>query len=80
MMQVVHPYQMERQFGGNKINFWDGFNSCVFIFCLNPIGIVGAVADGVSSNFYILIAKSVMDGFAAFFLQEYLNLLLHSHQ
>ncbi len=57
--------QMERQFGGNKINFWDGFNSCVFIFCLNPIGIVGAVADGVSSNFYILIAKSVMDGFAA---------------
>ena len=57
--------QMQQQISGNKINFWDGFNSCVFIFCLNPIGIVGAVADGVSSNFYILIAKSVMDGFAA---------------
>ncbi len=57
--------QMERQFGGDKINFWDGFNACVFIFCLNPIGIVGAVADGVSSNYYILICKSVMDGFAA---------------
>lgn len=57
--------KMAQRISGNKINFWDGFNSCVFVFCLNPIGIVGAVADGVSSNFYILIAKSVMDCFAA---------------
>jgi uncharacterized membrane protein YqgA involved in biofilm formation len=42
----------------------DGFNACAVLFCAAPLGLVGAVADGLSGYFYLLAVKTVMDGLA----------------
>jgi uncharacterized membrane protein YqgA involved in biofilm formation len=42
----------------------DGFNACAVLFCAAPLGLVGAVADGLSNYFYLLAVKAVMDGLA----------------
>jgi uncharacterized membrane protein YqgA involved in biofilm formation len=42
----------------------DGFNACAVLFCAAPLGLVGAVADGLSGYFYLLAVKAVMDGLA----------------
>lgn len=41
-----------------------GFNACTVLFCAAPLGLVGAVADGLSGYFYLLAVKAVMDGLA----------------
>jgi uncharacterized membrane protein YqgA involved in biofilm formation len=43
----------------------EGFKLCAVIFCASPLGIVGAVEDGVGSYYYPLAVKAVMDGLAA---------------
>lgn len=50
---------------GERISFNDRFAACVVSYCLNPIGITGALLEGATSNYYILIVKSAMDGFSA---------------
>jgi len=47
-----------------KRSFTDGFNACALLFCAAPLGLMGAVADGLSGNFNLLIVKGVMDGLA----------------
>jgi hypothetical protein len=42
----------------------DGFNACAILFCAAPLGILGAVTDGLSGCFYFLAVKAVMDGLA----------------
>lgn len=42
----------------------DGFNACAVMFCAEPLGIVGAVTDGLSGYFYLLLLKGVMDALA----------------
>ena len=42
----------------------DGFNACAILFCAAPLGILGAVTDGLSGFFYFLAVKAVMDGLA----------------
>jgi len=44
--------------------FADGFNACAILFCAAPLGILGAVTDGLVYNFYFLAVKAVMDGLA----------------
>jgi len=39
-------------------------NACAVLFCAAPLGIVGAVADGLSGYFYLLAVKAVMDALA----------------
>ncbi len=34
------------------------------LFCAAPLGLIGAVADGLSGYFYLLAVKAVMDGLA----------------
>jgi hypothetical protein len=41
-----------------------GFNACAILFCAAPLGILGAVTDGLSGYFYFLAVKTVMDGLA----------------
>lgn len=41
-----------------------GFTACAVLFCAAPLGLVGAVADGLSGYFYLLAVKAVMDGLA----------------
>ena len=41
-----------------------GFNACAILFCAAPLGILGAVTEGLSGDFYLLAVKSVMDALA----------------
>ena len=41
-----------------------GFVAATILFCAAPLGIVGAVADGLEDYFYLLLLKAVMDGLA----------------
>ena len=41
-----------------------GFVAATLLFCAAPLGILGAVADGLQSYFYLLLLKAVMDGLA----------------
>jgi len=41
-----------------------GFKACAVLFCAAPLGILGAVTDGLSGDFYLLAVKAVMDGLA----------------
>ncbi len=43
--------------------FNNGLNACTILFCAAPLGLVGAVQDGLSGYFYPLAVKAVMDGF-----------------
>src|SRR5581483_741348 len=40
----------------------DGFNACAILFCAAPLGIVGAIVDGLSGFFWLLAVKALMDG------------------
>ncbi|MGC9943628.1 MAG: DUF554 family protein [Verrucomicrobiota bacterium] len=42
----------------------DGVVAVTILFCAAPLGIIGAVADGLSNYFYLLALKAVMDGLA----------------
>jgi hypothetical protein len=42
----------------------DGFTACAILFCAAPLGILGAVTDGLSGDFSLLAVKAVMDGLA----------------
>jgi uncharacterized membrane protein YqgA involved in biofilm formation len=42
----------------------DGFSACTVLFCAAPLGLLGAVVDGLSGFFYLLVVKAVMDGLA----------------
>jgi hypothetical protein len=41
-----------------------GFVAATLLFCAAPLGILGAVADGLQSFFYLFLLKAVMDGLA----------------
>jgi uncharacterized membrane protein YqgA involved in biofilm formation len=42
----------------------DGFLTGTILFCAAPLGLVGAVTDGLSDYFYLLAVKAVMDALA----------------
>jgi len=42
----------------------DGFVAATILFCAAPLGILGAVSDGLAHYFYLLLVKAVMDGLA----------------
>ena len=42
----------------------DGFAAATILFCAAPMGILGAVADGLENYYYLLLVKAVMDGLA----------------
>lgn len=42
----------------------EGFNACTILFCAAPLGIVGAIVDGLSGFFWLLAIKAVMDALA----------------
>lgn len=41
-----------------------GLVAATILFCAAPLGILGAVADGLGNYFYLLLVKAVMDGLA----------------
>jgi uncharacterized protein len=61
---------IERNRPDDPQRFANGFNVCAILFCAAPLGILGAVHDGLATGpagtsfFYILAVKAVMDGLA----------------
>jgi len=49
---------------GKPVPSSDGFKVCAALFCAAPLGILGAVQDGLTGYFYPLIVKAIMDGLA----------------
>ena len=49
---------------GSPRKMADGFCACTILFWAAPLGLLGAVADGLSGYFYLLAVKAVMDGLA----------------
>jgi uncharacterized membrane protein YqgA involved in biofilm formation len=47
----------------NRFN--EGFVVCAVLFCAGPLGIIGAVQDGLTGDWEPLAVKMVMDGLAA---------------
>ncbi len=41
-----------------------GLAAATVLFCAAPLGVLGAVADGLENYFYLLLLKAVMDGLA----------------
>lgn len=46
----------------------DGFVSCAILFCVGPLGVLGALQEGLQNDPSILLVKGVLDGMAAFAL------------
>jgi len=46
-------------------NFTQGFVSTSLLFCVGPMAIMGAIENGLTGEYSILLTKSVMDGFAS---------------
>ena len=48
----------------NPDRFTDGFMVCTALFCAAPLGILGALHDGLAGYYFPLLIKAVMDGMA----------------
>lgn len=48
-----------------------GFAAITILFCAAPLGIIGAVMDGLENYWYLLLLKAVMDGLA---MMSFVNL------
>lgn len=46
-------------------DFSEGFVTCSILFCVGPMGLIGAVQEGVQHDPRTLLVKSAMDGLAA---------------
>ena len=63
--QLIEETQKE-----TALRFSNGLNACAILFCASPLGILGAVQDGLPGQpdgvgyFYPLAVKGVMDGLA----------------
>ena len=57
--------KLERAAQGGRDAAGDGFLAAALLFCAAPLGIVGALEDGLSRYFQPLAIKAVMDGLAA---------------
>ncbi len=55
---------IERTRPGEAQRFHNGLNACAILFCASPLGILGAVQDGLAGYYYPLAVKGVMDGLA----------------
>jgi len=49
---------------GAALNAGPGFGACVILFCAAPLGLIGAVSDGLSGDYYLLAVKAAMDALA----------------
>ena len=56
--------QMEATQPGRRVSFSESFNACTIVFCAAPLGMVGAVVDGLTGIWLPLAIKGLMDGLA----------------
>lgn len=53
---------IENKFKGKGSNISQGFVTSSLLFCVGSMAIVGALESGLSGNYKILFAKSILDG------------------
>jgi uncharacterized protein len=60
---------LEKRFTGSsstaESRFIRGFLTASLVFCIGPMTILGAIQDGLSGDYSLLVIKAVLDGFAA---------------
>ena len=49
-----------------RSRFVRGFLTASLLFCVGPMAILGSMQDGLEGDFWLLMIKSVLDGFASF--------------
>lgn len=50
---------------GRQSGFIQGFLTTTLLYCIGPMAILGAIQDGLTGDYSILAAKSILDGFAS---------------
>lgn len=53
---------LENRFKGTQDRFTKGFVTTSLIFCVGPMAILGAIEDGLTGDYTILLTKAIMDG------------------
>ncbi len=54
---------LQRRFGNGEDNqFVKGFVSASLLFCIGAMAVIGALEDGLTGNYQILLVKSILDG------------------
>lgn len=53
---------IEKRLGGEENHFARGFVSASLLFCVGAMGVIGALEDGLTGNYQILLIKSILDG------------------
>jgi len=54
--------KVQNLFSSRESDFVKGFVSASLLFCVGAMGIVGALEDGLTGNYEILLVKSMLDG------------------
>lgn len=54
--------RLQSLFPAGESDFVKGFVSASLLFCVGAMGVVGALEDGLTGNYQILLVKSVLDG------------------
>lgn len=54
--------KLEKVFGDGESPFVKGFVSATLVFCVGAMAILGALQDGLTHNYDILLVKSMLDG------------------
>ncbi|MDD3269432.1 MAG: DUF554 domain-containing protein [Syntrophomonadaceae bacterium] len=55
-------FSLEKVFGDGESPFVKGFVSATLVFCVGAMAILGALQDGLTHNYDILLVKSMLDG------------------
>lgn len=57
--------RLEKILGGEENQFTRGFVSASLVFCIGAMGVIGALENGLTGDYHILLIKSILDGILA---------------
>jgi uncharacterized membrane protein YqgA involved in biofilm formation len=57
--------KLQKLIGREESSFVKGFVTATLVFCIGAMAIVGAMEDGLTGNYQILLVKSMLDGIFA---------------
>ncbi len=64
--------RVESKFKGSR--FAEGFVTATLLYCVGSMAIVGPIQEGLTGDYSILLAKSMLDGLASLFLASTLGI------
>jgi uncharacterized membrane protein YqgA involved in biofilm formation len=54
--------RLDKLLGAGENQFVKGFVSASLLFCVGAMGIIGALEDGLTGNYQVLLVKAILDG------------------